>query len=222
MNYLDWIILLLMALAAVRGYHRGLLSAITGLVGLLAGFSAALVLARPAADFLDARYHVAGKITVWLVDKFPGLTALAQPANDSITADLYRTVLSAVAGNIAQTNVAGLVNGLGYMVWVAVVFLLLLVITSFTLRVLALIITKSISRTFFGGINRLGGLLAASLAMAVGLGLVLAVISPVLAAGASLPDGGSLGTFSTALKESLLAPKLIFLFRFVMTKLFLA
>lgn len=214
MNYLDWILIVILALAAARGYRRGLLRAITGLAGLLLGFYLALAYAAPIARAMDNQYLIEARITAWLLDRFPALGQLAQSGQEGITASLYQAALTAMPGGASIDGISGAIGNLGHLVWVTAVFILLMLIIGLLIRLLSWTITRGISGTIIGSVNRFGGAIVASLTLAVGFGLALTLFAPLLAA-----SGG--GGVSAAIDTSLLAPKLIYLFQFVIERLML-
>ncbi|WP_366923529.1 CvpA family protein [Metallumcola ferriviriculae] len=218
MNYIDWILLVFILLAGFRGYRRGLLYAITGLLGLVLGFAVAWSMTGTVADFVNTKYHLAGKISLWLVDKFPGLALPAQTGDAGMVNSLYRSLLSILMGQTPDNPVAA-VKFFGEAICFVLVFITLLITINIVLRLLAYIVTAGINRTVFGSINRLGGLLVAFFTAGVGLGLLLTLVTPLFGVGNYIPDGNQISGIGMRIQESVLAPKLMFLFQVVIAKL---
>jgi membrane protein required for colicin V production len=113
LNWLDWIVLLLLGLSALDGMRRGLLLGALDLVGAAAGLVAAMLLERPVGDWLAASFESVPSALVHL-GAFLLVLLLVQVA---VGATLGRLVL-AVARLIARTplgwldRLLGLVPGL--------------------------------------------------------------------------------------------------------------
>ncbi|MBO8168653.1 MAG: CvpA family protein [Thermoanaerobacteraceae bacterium] len=215
MSYLDGIILMLLGLGAFRGYRKGLLNSLTGLVGLALGCAVASSWARPVAFYLDKRYLITSRITPWLAAKLPDLGLLERPDKGGFFAGFFHQLLNKLPLGSPAVSEGNLIYNLSFALLVAVVFLLLIFIATFLLRLLATAITATIKHTLLGGINRLGGLIVGLVTTAFILGLLLVVVTPLLAISTAVPGGGILADINGAINRSVLVPKLMFLFKFI-------
>ncbi|MBE3580250.1 MAG: CvpA family protein [Thermoanaerobacteraceae bacterium] len=71
MNYLDWILLLILAWGAWHGYRQGLINLAAGLMGYVVGFLVALNLAGPLATLVDRQWQLAERGGKWLAAYLP-------------------------------------------------------------------------------------------------------------------------------------------------------
>jgi len=76
LNLLDFIIAALVLLALLKGMRQGLLGALSGMAGLVAGFILAAYFSHDLAAVLDKNFAITGTLSAWLKDALP-LAALA-------------------------------------------------------------------------------------------------------------------------------------------------
>jgi len=164
MNWLDWLIVAILAWSACQGLRRGLFISVAKTVGLLAGLAAAYFYHRPLADYLSARWHLEE-----LMFPLTGpLLKFWQPAADVVSPFAAGKQLS---GDYLTRLVAGTILE-------ALTFLALLAATVWLVNAAGLILTNFAGFSLFGPLNRLGGLLFGFLKGLLFVLIILALLSP--------------------------------------------
>jgi uncharacterized membrane protein required for colicin V production len=195
LNYLDLLLLLLLALGAWRGYRLGFVNLAAGWLSyLVAGLVAALY-ARPLAAALDQAWHLTSRWGSSLAPLLPlPRPVLSQPL-DLAAIGQVKILLNGLPlpGMIKQDLLEGLVKAPGYTVGRALagqlVFLALEIITLvvlfyaslFLLRRLARWGTTGINVTPAGLLNRVMGLALGVLGQMFWLALVVGSLRSLLA-----------------------------------------
>ena len=220
MNYLDIGILLLLILGAVRGYRRGLLNALTGLVGIVFGAVIASSWARPTAEYVDARYSLTNKMSVWLLDKLPNLVSLESSKDDGLLAGMFQALTEKIMADSAVVSNVGVLYNISFTLLVILAFLVMMFIVTLLLRIVAVLITRIIKHSVFGGVNRLGGLIIGVGTATVVIGLILMVISPFVTVGASVGADGIFGSIGLLINTSVLAPEIAGVFQLLLNQFF--
>ncbi len=220
MNYLDIGILILLILGAVRGYRRGLLNALTGLVGIIFGAAIASSWARPTAEYVDAQYRITNKISVWLLDKLPDIVSIESSNDNGLLAGLFQALTDKIMAESAVVSNVGVLYNISFTLLVILVFLVLMFIAALLLRLVAVLITRTIKHTVFGGVNRLGGLIVGVGTTTIVIGLILMVIAPFVTVGASAGADGIFGSVGLLVNTSVLAPEIAGVFQLLLDKFF--
>jgi hypothetical protein len=228
MNILDGILLLLLFLAAWKGYAQGLIQALAGLVGKLAGILLAFLWARPLAQWAGEQFGLVELLGARLTGLFSGEAVFAETEMGRVTAQKLPDILDALhvpaflkikvmaqASQLMSSGSASLVaitqelaRQTALFLLQIVSFILLVLLVGWCIKLLMKLFRRFFGGTFIGSLNRiLGGLLGLGLA-----GILLAVVTGLAAPfflGAGPEEVGSVGRM---IKSSVLVPKFLDIF----------
>ena len=189
MNWLDWLILAVLAFSAAQGMRYGLVGSVAKLAGILAGFGLAITYYRDLAAYVTVQWSLEEKILP-LAKKLLGFWfPLKSTASDKIVStggsaagQLYpfSDYVDYAAGALAST----IIN--------ALCFLALLLAVVWAVNLVGFIVTRVAAIALLGPFNRLGGLLFGAAKGTVMVMIVLTLMAPFQRLD-SLP-GGSSGT----------------------------
>lgn len=198
-NWLDWGILVVLAVGLISGFLRGLVGMVAGLVAYLIGLVLAGRYSGAVLAWLDARLQVVDRLAVFLAREvsLPGgigdlpvaavppeqltraIYALPLPA--AYHAALLERLQQAVAAQSQATLAEVLFSLVAQGILAAVVFLLILAVVGGLLSWLARRLTDLADMVpLVGPINRWTGALAGLLEALLGLTLAVALVTPVL------------------------------------------
>lgn len=197
MNWLDWLIIAILAWSTFQGLRRGLLVSVAKMAGLLAGLAVAYSYYRPLADYLSIRWH----LEELMLPLTGPLLKFWQPAADVINP------LTVSGKQMSGDYVARLV---AYSILEALTFLVLLMATVWLVNAGGRILTSFADFSLLGPLNHLGGLLFGLLKGLLFVMIILALLSPfqqqnpfssdrVVTPGTAAPQGKAFG-------ESVLLP----------------
>jgi uncharacterized membrane protein required for colicin V production len=209
MNFLDWLIVIILAVSAWKGYRKGAVSILSGILGLFLGLAAALTYSRPLAYWAEEQYQVTTALAGWISEKLPQPKPaaggqLSSPVPEWLLPGSWQDKLAGVDpalwGQILAEGMAGfLVKVLAFLV----VVLLALAIFKLGGR----LITSIVTGTLLGSLNRAAGLVAGLAINILLLALFWGIIGPFL-----LTQQESslkwMQELSLATKESRLIPQL--------------
>lgn len=215
MNFLDWIILLLLAVGAWEGYRRGLISTAGGLCGFFAGVWLAGRYYLPLASFLGKRLGLEKLLTAVLIplvagvpgggDALPVITGVGSGAAGSygFPSPLW-VPLTAIQSGLSGVTRAHLLAG---AVVKLIAFFLILGCVNTAVGMAAAVLTRVAHLLFLGGLNRLGGLGLGLLERTLLLTVALGMLTPlVIGFAMNAPDPGLAGSLMRAWRTSLLIP----------------
>ncbi len=192
MNWLDWLILAILAFSAAQGMRYGLVGSVAKLAGILVGFGAAITYYRDLAAYLTIQWNLAEKILP-LTKKILGFWfPLKSTASPSLAPDVILSTGSPTASqlypfsNYADYAAAALAS----TILNALCFLALLLAIVWAVNLAGFILTRIAAIAFLGPFNRLGGLLFGAVKGLVVVMIFLTLISPFQSLG-SLPGNGS-------------------------------
>lgn len=149
MTWVDWLIIVFLALGAWEGVRRGLLGGVLTIVSYVAAWVAAARLSVPFGTFLDHR--------LGLVARFQAATQAAAPAIGGLVVKPVTPLFTRVVDDIAYV----------------LVLMGVLVAASLVLRVIA-----HLPLGLLAGPNRLGGLLLGAVRNAVIVLIVWGLVAP--------------------------------------------
>lgn len=209
MNWLDWLIVVIVSFSAFQGLRRGLLASLAGLAGTLVGLFVAYTYHRPLADYLILNWHVEEKIKPLIMQLFKIWTpsqgtvpGAAQPglliAAGSAPADQLSDFGDYLAGSFASVALDVLC------------FLALLLATTWAINLAGIVLTKVAQFSLLGAPNHLGGLLFGTVRGLAVVVILLALLTPFQST-ASFSDSqpGTPGTTQrrgSAFEDSMLLP----------------
>lgn len=196
MNIVDIVIILLIALGAYRGYKRGLLNALGGLFGWVISLIVAFTFNSNFKAFLDKQFNLTPSVGSWMGDKFP-LPAGFEETNSSpqeIQQVVEALPMPAFMQDIMVENIAVMGEqegapenlshifgyGIAEMLIAGLAFLLLFFLVSLIIKFILGFLTKGLSLTPLGGLNRLGGLVIGGAVYSLILAIIAGVIYPYL------------------------------------------
>lgn len=195
MNWLDWVLILIIAFSAIRGLSTGFFAGVARLLGLILGIAAAFTCYRQLAAYLDAQWGWGDSIAGFLVNHF----------SNSLIPDL--------AGKISmdglQQTIPGSLDNIAHQLALSVLefisFVLILLAVALVVKIIMQFFSGAVAHTFLSPLDHMGGLL---LGLARGLVIVLVVallLEPMLSTGVMAGYEQS-GTISRAVAGSLLIP----------------
>ncbi|OPX92045.1 MAG: Colicin V production protein [Pelotomaculum sp. PtaB.Bin013] len=191
MNWLDWLIIAVLAWSTFQGLRRGLLVSVAKMAGLLTGLVVAYSYYRPSTDYLSVRWH----LEELMLPLTGPLLKFWQPAADVISP------LALSGKQMSGDYVAGLI---AYSILEALTFLALLTVTVWLVNAGGRILTSFADFSLLGPLNHLGGLLFGFLKGLLLVMIILALLSPfqqqspfsgdrVVTPGMAAPQGKAFG-----------------------------
>ncbi|OPX88292.1 MAG: colicin V production protein [Pelotomaculum sp. PtaB.Bin104] len=189
MNWLDWLIIVVMAWSALQGLWSGLLASLFGLTGIIAGLAISSMYYQSLAGYLIAAWHLEEKVLPFLGTLFSGRQGPSRELN---------YVYDYLAGSIAE----GIIE--------VVSFLGLFIFTFFLFRLAGFVLTRIAALAFLGPLNKLAGLMFGLVKGFLIIVIVLALLAPFQQQNL-LPDyqsapPGLTSYLGTAFQTSLLLP----------------
>ncbi|TYO96430.1 CvpA family protein [Desulfallas thermosapovorans] len=195
MNWLDWVLILVITLSALRGLSTGFFAGVARLLGLILGIAAAFTCYRRLAAYLDAQWGWGDSIAGFLINHF----------SNSLLPDL--------AGKISmdglQQTIPGSLDSIAHQLALSVLefisFVLILLAVAMVVKIIMQFFSGAVAHTFLSPLDHIGGLL---LGLARGLVIVLLValfLEPVLSTGV-MAGYEQNGAISRAVAGSLLIP----------------
>lgn len=192
MNWLDWLIIAILAFSAFQGLRYGLVASVAKLAGILIGFGVAITYYRELAAYLTVQWNMEEKILP-LAEKF---LMFWFPAKNSIppslTPDKFTSAGELVPSQLFPfSNYADYVSGMfASVILNALCFLALLLSVVWVVNFAGYILSRIADIGFLGPFNRLGGFLFGAAKGLVVVMIVLTLISPFQRLD-SLPGGRS-------------------------------
>jgi len=197
-NFIDFAIIILLALGALNGFRNGFIGSLVGFVGSIAALLLSIKFYRPFAVLLNEKFGILSVVHGFLSKNLPlplevssapisqsgidvlamNISKMALPEFIKIQVIEQAQSLSLTAGQLGLTTVGEmltfivattLLNGLA--------LLLLWFIVDKILSLVAKILSRSLDNTFLGGINRFAGLLVGAALNALGLMVVIGILT---------------------------------------------
>ena len=180
MNWLDWLILAILAFSVAQGMRYGLVGSVAKLAGILVGFGVAITYYRDLAAYLTVQWNLEEKILP-LAKKLLGFWfPLKSTATPSLAPDKIVSNGGSAASQLYPfSNYADLAAGaLASTILNALCFLALLLVAVWAVNLAGFILTRVAAIAFLGPFNRLGGLLFGAAKGLVVVMIVLTLMSP--------------------------------------------
>ncbi len=198
LNKLDYLIVSILALGAIRGNFQGLIGAAGGIVTNIVSIVVAWRFRPVLTDYLEDRFGIVS-LVVRKVESHLSLPI------DTANQD---QIIRMVAFDHAQALLHGQITEFSYLFVSALIFLLLYMISSCLLRLIFLTITRIMEHGVVGSFNRLGGIILVTSQTII----IMAVLAGILANPINL--GADLGVkyargLQVWLGESLFFPYLL-------------
>lgn len=199
MNYIDIFIVVILGLALIKGYFRGLLLTTASISAYVAGIGVALYYYIPFSKWLDQSFDMADKLSARIYTLLPIPEPVMNLSMNQVHFDELTTIVNELPlptiyqgqilehlGNYQLLNLGANGTSIGYMISYSlantlieiVAFGMLLFGVILLVRRLAKMLTLPISRSPLGIVNRVGG---------AGMGLVIGALGLVLLLGLAVP-----------------------------------
>lgn len=184
MNFLDWFIVLILAASAWKGYRKGAVSILSGILGVFLGLAAALTYSRPLALWAEEMFKVTTALAGWINGKLP----LPKPAAGGQLASPFPHWLlpGSLQDKLQETDPAlwgqTLAEGVAAVLIKALAFLALVLLALVLFKLGGRLITAIVNGTLLGSLNRGAGLVTGLGINLLLLALFWGWISPILLA----------------------------------------
>lgn len=194
LNPVDYVIIAILLLSLVAGYRQGMVGAVSGVLGFIAGLALAAFFYHDLAAYLDKQFELSAALAEWLRAKFPlaalapGGGALKLPGLDS----MFNDGASFLAGNLL----------------LILSFILILWLGSQAVQWLSRGINSLLDGTIFSGANRGLGAAVIMVKNLLIMVVVLGLIQPSLQMGNRMGLGGA-GLIDGYIRSSFLADWLL-------------
>jgi len=202
LSWLDYVLLILIALGAYRGFRSGFVRAFLGLVALVVAFPLAGILTPSVSDFLQRQWAVAERMAAFLSEHIAlpaslGSMELTDPVSvtqliETLSAqhlpEPYLDTLGSVFGDLTSAAISYGAQTVGDFVFCAMALILLntlvfLVLFSIIRGIINLIAAGSTRRMglgFIGFSNRMAGLVFGVATVTAGIAVFLGLVAPFL------------------------------------------
>jgi uncharacterized membrane protein required for colicin V production len=193
LSMLDYFLLLILILAVIAGYHRGLLQTLGGMVSLAAGLVLAALYCNDLVFYLDSKFHLVTVIAEGLEKKIPLPAFYSYPA---------------VGSFIAEPEIfSPLHSQLAHLLLVVVSFVVLYLVISRLTNILWTLLAGVLGWGVLGNLNQMGGALLNLGAKVLGLSIVVGLLIPLVDVGSKLQMKWAITT-RAYLDSSILVPSL--------------
>ena len=183
MNWLDWVIIILVVYSTFQGLRYGLFLSLARLAGVLAGLFAAYAYYQPFSLYLVEHWRVNEKIfpvvreifKSWipvqsLIPPLPGKAALFSPLD--------------LLGKTALPGGEALLRVISNTIVEAAGFMIIFFTVSMVINIAGLLLTRAAGFSLLGPVNHLGGLVFGLLRGIAYVFLLLLILSPFQRTGA--------------------------------------
>lgn len=188
MNWLDILILLIIAFYGFYGLRTGLVAGLAKLVGLVAGFIAAMNFYQPLSDMLNLKFNL-----VPLIFKlFPSLSGAGSAA--SPLSSLKPTGLGESVGGLIASGILDILC-----------FVIILIVVTKGVEIAGIFLGKIARMFLLGPVDCLGGVALGVIKGLLASGILVALIKALQVPAGILP-GGQNSFFALMLQKSILAP----------------
>lgn len=178
MNWLDWLIIAVIALSALQGLRHGLVASVAKLAGILVGLGVAYTYYRPFAEYLSTQWNMGEKImplVEGLLKYLPSINTVPPALSpEKLTSTGMLTAnqnqLNPFSDYLTQIFATGVLEALS--------FLVLLLATVWVVNLAGRILTSIANIALMGPLNHLGGLVFGVAKGLLVVMIVLTLISP--------------------------------------------
>jgi membrane protein required for colicin V production len=175
LNWLDWLILAILAFSAAQGIRYGLVGSVAKLAGILVGFGVAITYYRDLAACLTVQWNLEEKILP-LAKKLLGFWF---PLKSTVPDKIVSTGSPAAGQIYPFSNYADYAAAaLASTILNALCFMALLLAIVWAVNLAGFILTRIAAIAFLGPFNRLGGLLFGAVKGLIVVMIVLTLMSP--------------------------------------------
>lgn len=205
MNWLDILFISLIGWNAWTGLKTGLVAGASRLIGVLAGFAAAMSFYQPLSDAVNLKWNLVS--TISKIFAGPDKSAAAGPLKAPGAPDLFFPGPAApgdikglygIGDSVARTLASGILDILS--------FIIIFMVVSGLISILGILVGKMTRMVFLGPVDRAGGILLGAakggIISTVLVGLVISLQLPAV----FLSGGNKTSFLSLALQKSVMVP----------------
>ena len=173
LSMLDYFLLLILILAVIAGYHRGLLQTLGGMVSLVVGLVLAALYCNDLVFYLDSKFHL--------------VTLIAEGLKKKIPLPAFYSYPTSVGAFIAEPDLfLPLHSQLAHLLLVVVLFVVLYLVISRLARVLWALLAGVLGWGVLGNLNQMGGALLNLGTKVLGLSIAAGLLIPLVDVGSRL------------------------------------
>lgn len=177
MNWLDWVIIVIVSLSALNGLRYGLILSVAKLAGFLAGIFIAYIYYRPLADFLSEQWNMKAILLPAVqefLDRWLPVSDIVPPGLPPVKLTSATGVIPGQLNSIAENLAASLSAG----VLEVISFLLIMAFTATVINLIGALLSKACQALFLGPVNHLGGLLFGAVKGVIVIMLLITLMAP--------------------------------------------
>lgn len=177
MNWLDWVIIIVVALSALNGLRYGLILSVAKLAGFLAGIFIAYIYYRPLAAFLSEQWNMKAILlpaVQEVLKRWLPPSDIAPPGLPPLKMTSSTGVISGQLNSITENLAASLSTG----VLEVISFLVILAFTTTVVNLIGALLSKACQAMFLGPVNHLGGLAFGAAKGIIVIMLIITLIAP--------------------------------------------
>jgi len=207
LNYLDWFIVLILVVSAWKGYRKGAVSILSGIIGVLLGLAVAFAYSRPLAVWLEKQFNATTALALWISEHVPLPKPQAggqPPFPPWLLPGSWQDKLKETDPLLWEQTLA---EGLAGFVVNALAFIVLVLLALILFKLGGRLITAIVSGTILSSLNRVGGLATGMAINILFLAIFWGWVSPTLLAQQE-SDLKWLQNLALAAKESVFLPYL--------------
>lgn len=221
MNGVDLLIVIFLLFGLRKGYRRGFLNSVVGLVSVFFGLLVAWQVHFRVADYLEQQWHLLTKIAAKLAQYFV-FTETQFSVNEQQFWDYLGVLVQKVGGPVSEAALD--VGSEFFYLWLAqlifygMVFVLLWFLVSQGLVLLSCFITRLMEETIWGSLNQIGGLCLGLLSRLLILCVLCGLLKPFLQM-ASFAQTAFLSLILEKMSTSFFVPGLVLLYSYSVAKI---
>lgn len=189
---LDVVAIVFLLIFMIRGYKKGFLKELVGLIGTIVAFFIAFSFAAPLADFLESQFGLTTMLSGWVEGILNGIEVFEVPLSGeslnnaldvlilpSFLKDTIQEILAGVQYEEGAVTIAQMLSPIfaGFLVSL-ICGIVLFIVSSVVLELLANVLSSILDKIpLLGGLNRLLGFLLGGVRALIYLYIILGVLS---------------------------------------------
>ncbi|WP_347489473.1 CvpA family protein [Desulfoscipio sp. XC116] len=181
MNWLDWVLIVIIAFSALRGLSGGFFAGVARIIGLILGIAVAFTGYRPLAAYLDKQWGWGDNIAEFLVNRFSH--SLLQEIADKFSIDKFGQNIPYSNSQLISEGLSTIAHQIAVTLLEFLSFIVLLLVVALIVRMIMRFFSGAVAHTFLSPLDHLGGLLLGLVRGVIIVLIVALLIEPVLAAG---------------------------------------
>ncbi|AGL03970.1 CvpA family protein [Desulfoscipio gibsoniae] len=202
MNWLDWVLIIIIILSALRGLNTGFFVGISRIIGLILGIAVAFTCYRSLADYLHKQWGWGNSIADFILNHLS--FSFLQDLIGKMPITSYQTIPGDQIQSIPE-SLNNIAHQLAMTILEFLSFIALLILVALVVKMIMRFTSGAIAHTFLSPLDHFGGLIL-GLARGVIIVLVMALLlEPVLAAGV-IANHEKAGFISQAANGSIIIP----------------